>query len=348
MRLDNSAFSLYMSCPQKYYERYEAPQDDVQRPQDGPGLVQISGTAQTDPVSQLPVAVRVASGDQNGSGGQPNRGIELDESREGLNFGTRMHQLLHERRLRRLGQPVVASAEWPDEAIESEAQATLAAYEAHYVRDYAYLESERTHIIPLERPCPRCDSDKYRDHEAHNAIFDSQLTEDQRECTNCGCIYSIHGLIVKLDAVVRHDDATIGPMDTKTESRSGYNTRKDWAGRTQAKAYLYALERLYPHERVSRLVVDVVSRQSPKARRPVGFYRIDDIDGTPDAIQEAIRNMNYVADRIEEHRKTGWWPSNMNACKRGWDECDFYLLHVEGRTQANLKKYRPAEIYLEV
>jgi hypothetical protein len=173
------------------------------------------------------------------------------------------------------------------------------------------------------------------------------LGTDQRTCQQCGTTFTQHELVVKLDAVVRYPDGTIGPFDTKTESRQGYNTREDWSGRTQAKIYLYALGALYPEQRVSRLTVDVVSRQSPKARRPTIFYRIDDISSTPDALAEAIRNVNYVADRIEEHRKQNWWPANMNACKRGWERCDFFDLHVIGRTPESLRKYKAAEQYLD-
>jgi len=147
--------------------------------------------------------------------------------------------------------------------------------------------------------------------------------------------------------VVRYPDGTIGPFDTKTESRQGYNTREDWAGRTQAKIYLWALARLYPEQHVSRLTVDVITRGSPKARRGPLYYRIDDIASPSDALNEAIRNVNYVADRIEYHQLTNWWPANMNACKKGWEKCDFYLIHVNGRSQENLRHYRPAEQYLD-
>jgi len=283
--------------------------------------------------------------------GLNNRGIELDEPSEGRDFGTRMHQLLHERRCRQLGISIHTGKrplgrlgtetypEWPDEGIESEAQATLAAYEAHWIKDYEYLESERTSIVDLPERCPTCWSDGLRR---------ADLPDDQQWCALCQRAFTVHQLVVKIDAVVRHDDGTIGPMDTKTESKPGYNSREDWSGRTQAKIYLSALERLYPNERVSRLVVDVVTRRSPKANRQPLFTRLDDIASTPQQLDEALRNVVHVADCIEQNRRVGWWPSNMNVCKKGWEKCDFYPLHVIGRTSENLKKYRPAEKYLEI
>jgi hypothetical protein len=36
----------------------------------------------------------------------------------------------------------------------------------------------------------------------------------------------------------------------------------------------------------------------------------------------------------------------MNICKDGWKRCDYYDLHVIGRTEANLRKFQPAEDYL--
>lgn len=387
MKLDNSAYSSYNFCAQHYHERYEAPNDE---------LVQI----------QVPSQLAERPGRASAS-----RGIQLIRESESLDFGTRLHQLLHERRLLRLGlrpaglqcasasttgasgsddrgttedpgpachgdglhcevgargsvdlalaadsEPATTrvpdavsdggteplqyfqpSPECANPAIEAEAQATLAAYDAHYVRDLEYLESERTHVLQLPRLCPHCAGQGQ-----------PALPQDQRVCGECNRQFTQHELVVKLDAVVRHADGTIGPFDTKTESRSGYNDRASWAGRTQGRLYLWALKALYPDQRVSRLIVDVVQRASPKMRRGPVFIRLDDISSTPEALEEAIRNLNYVADRIEEHRRTNWWPANMNNCKKGWERCDFYSLHIDGRTPENLRKFRAAEQYLEV
>jgi hypothetical protein len=343
VRIDNSMFSAYMKCGQLYFERYEAPNDELVQIQKGLALG--------------------GSGNEDHSASNPaSKGIQLIRESEAIGFGTRMHQLLHERRLVRLGlQP--SRPDWCDELrghptghlqsqagefllgpeapeeIEAECQATFAAYEAHWIQDLEYLESERTHTIPLRRACPQC-----------NGRGESRpdLGTDQQTCQECHFRFTQHQLIVKLDAVVRYPDGTIGPFDTKTESRPGYNGREDWAGKTQGRLYLWALKSLYPDERVSRLTVDVITRSSPKMRRGPVFTRIDDISSPQGALEEAIRNVNYVADRIEQHRRTNWWPANMNQCKVGWQRCDFFDIHVNGRTLQNLRKYRPAENYLSL
>lgn len=334
---------MYSKCPRLYWERYEAT-DFLGTPT--PVRAGGAPSPEAPPDSGPSAAGPMHSSDGRGTSNlqildQPitGPGIELDKASEGLAFGSRMHQLLHERRCRQLGLSISVQPEWPDEAIESECQATLAAYEAHYVRDYEYLESERTHALPILRRCPDCDG-------LGQPKLDLEIT--QRCCENCGRIFRIHELVVKLDAVVRHGDGTIGPMDTKTESRPGYNTREDWAGKTQAKAYLYALKSLYPNEKVSRFVLDVVTRGQAKNQHQPIFTRLDDISSTPEALEDYIRNVNWVADDIEHSRRTGWWRSNMNLCKKGWEKCDYFALHVIGRTAQNLKLYRPAEQYLDL
>lgn len=239
------------------------------------------------------------------------KGLELaSRDHSGREFGTRFHQLADAARRKTLGVQHVTTFEGlGDVQLESECQSTFAAYEAHWLGSpLTFLESERTHTLPLPE--------------------------------------TKHSLVVKIDAVVRHSDGTIGPFDTKTENKPGYNFREDWAGRTQASLYLWALQKLYPTERVSRLVVDVVTRGGAK-RAPV-FSRIDDISRTPAELDDAIRNVIWVCEDVEYSRQTGWWRSNMNICKRGWERCEYYDLHVYGRTPENLAKYKPAEVYLDV
>lgn len=350
MLIDNTMYSMYSKCGKMYFERYEVDNRDVQGQEDRTIVSAIQGTdGQSLPVKGDLLALELPGHESD------SRGIELDQSSEGRDFGSRFHQLLHERRCRQLGYPLSLPAlsgsaansngcakelspEWPVEDIEAECQSALAAYEAHYVRDYEYLESERTSVLDLPDRCPICWATGVR----------SLDLPDQSWCNTCNRAYGRHQLVVKLDAVVRHADGTIGPFDTKTENRPGYNTREDWAGKTQAKIYLWALGLLYPYEKVSRLIVDVVTRGSSKTRRQPTFYRHDDISSSPDSIDEAIRNVVRVADEIEQSRRLGWWKSNMNICKRGWERCDYYQLHVLGKTVENLRKYRKAQQYLEL
>jgi hypothetical protein len=303
LRLDNSAFTLYMICPQKYFERYEYEMPPLQL--DIPANVEGGGMAKACDVSGT-------SGGNPASENAPSPstpGIEIiARSREGLDFGTRFHQLYENRSRELLGLGVKIYPEWPDNAIEDECQACWAAYEAHYPSEpFEVLSCERTEAIRI----PGTD----------------------------------HELVVKLDRAVRFADRTIGPMDLKTESTPGYNTRESWAGRTQASLYLWALAQLYPRENVSRLVVDIVTRGNSK-RAPT-FTRLDDISRPPSALEEAVHNVAYVCDRIESHRRSGFWPANMNICKDGWRRCEYFDLHVYGKTDANLRLYRPAEAYLD-
>lgn len=299
MNLDNTAFTMYMKCGKMYYERYEADANEVLKLRNDNLHRNLPG-----PVPGLPILTSC--------------GIEpIEKKRDGLAFGSCFHALadtgrrlrLHPENVSDIRLRLARATSNVEPAIRVECESVYAQYEQHYLgNDYTYLESERTHTIPIP--------------------------ETQ------------HSLVVKIDAVARFDDWTIGPVDTKTEEKPGYNFREDWAGRTQASLYLWALAKLYPEERVSRLVVDVVTRGN--SRRAPAFNRIDDISRTPEELADAIRNFTWACDDIERSRASGWWRSNMNICKDSWKRCDYYDLHVYGRTPENLRKFQPAEAYLEL
>ena len=306
VRIDGSAFSKFRFCGLAYRERYEEVHPSACAMQFVPETALLNAGGPIPPEAHTP----------HDHGGEP-RGLVSVAPTPDRDFGTRFHQLVanHRRQQARNagGDPElfreVQYPEWPDEDIELECQAVWAQYQAHYVGDaLRILSVERTETLAIPG------------------------TE--------------HELTVRIDAVVRHADGTIGPLDTKTESKPGYNFREDWAGRTQASLYLWALTQLYPKERVSRLVVDVVTRGT--ARRGPTFYRLDDISRPQESLDEAIRNVIWVCEDIEESRRTGFWRSNMNICKQGWKRCDYYDLHVYGRTLENLAKFKPAEAYLDV
>lgn len=229
-------------------------------------------------------------------------------------FGSRFHQLVANARRRQSQQPTVQYAPWPDESIELECQATWAQYQAYYATD--------PHTAPIQR------------------ILSVERTE------HIALPGTGHELTVRIDAVVGFDDGTIGPLDTKTEKHgSRSNTRESWVGRTQAALYLWACRQLYPQETVSRMVIDVVTRGT--AKFPASFRRMDDISQSLAMQEDAIRNAIQVAEEITRHRQDGWWPSNRNSCVEWWGRpCEYYDLHVLGRTDANLRKYRPARDYL--
>lgn len=300
-------FQAYSFCPRSYYERYEyVPELSV-----GPSL---SGPA----AEVLPVLQEIPRADIDSLSNRPSAplGIELDEPRPDRDFGTRFHQLVENQRRSLLALPSRVFPVWPDAAIEAECQATFAAYQAHYVVEpCTFLSAERTLRISI--PGTR------------------------------GADGQPHGLIVKLDGHVRHSDGTIGPLDTKTQSPSSTaNDPENWAARTQASFYLWALGQLYPGENVSHMVVDLVTRGNSK-RAPV-FRRMADICRSKAQLDDAILCLTEVADSIERDRARGWYRADMNRCKDGWKKCSYYALHVYGRTEANLAKYRRAEQYLEL
>jgi hypothetical protein len=240
---------------------------------------------------------------------EPPRGLVSLQPTPDRDFGTRFHQLVANHRRRLAGLPEVQYPEWPDEDIELECRAIWAQYQAHYaIEPWRFLSVERTEHVPIPG--------------------------------------TPHELTVRIDAVVGFDDDTIGPLDTKTEKHgSRANTRESWASRTQAALYLWACQRLYPQETVSRMAVDVVTRGSPKF--PPAFRRMDDIAPSLEQRDDAVRNVVAVADEIVRCRQEGWWSSNRNSCVE-WTgrPCEYFPLHVLGRTDANLRLYRPAEDYL--
>lgn len=242
-------------------------------------------------------------------------------------FGTRMHQLLEEHYARMRGKPIPDYPPAADEAIEAEAQATFAAYLGHYpVEDFEVVETERTHTVPL--PC-LCDDLNC----AHHLDPETEFGQ--------------HSYALKIDLVLRKPDG-LWIMDHKTQRRGGQgNHPKSWAARTQASLYLWAARQIYG-ETPAGFILNLITRQSEKGRVSPDFFRDVTIERTPAQMEEAVQQLVYVADRIEEHQRTGFWPTDRNRCHDGWRECDFYPLHTIGRTDANLKLYRPAERYLDI
>lgn len=93
------------------------------------------------------------------------------------------------------------------------------------------------------------------------------------------------------------------------------------------------------------MVIDVVTRGTPKF--PATFRRMDDISQSIAMQDDAIRNVVQVAEEITGFREIGWWPSNRNNCVEWWGRpCEYYALHVLGRTDANLRQFKPARDYL--
>ncbi len=136
-------------------------------------------------------------------------------------------------------------------------------------------------------------------------------------------------------------------VDHKTQrSTSRSNDPESWAARTQATLYLWGAAQHYG-EAPEGLIVNVITRGSEKGRVDQSFHRIDTIRRTPEQIALALKNLAYVAGEMEHAAHEGFYPSDQNRCKEGWKRCDYYGLHVIGRTDGLLKQYKPTTPYLE-
>lgn len=232
-----------------------------------------------------------------------------------MDFGSRMHELLevHFSILGGLSHPVYQSSS--DEAVELEAQAMLAAYcSAYPLEPFDVLTVERVFKIPLN---------------------------------GSGHVYS-----GKFDGIIRYKDTKkLAILEHKTQKRGGQNnTPEAWAARAQVSLYQYAAGVLY-QEPVEHILLDVLTRQSPKGQEPCGFYR-DVLERTSEQVEDAIADLRYIADRIEamerEFYLSGFrWPRNTDKCMDGRWECDYYSLHVNQMDEQLVQlKYKEADEYL--
>jgi len=95
----------------------------------------------------------------------------------------------------------------------------------------------------------------------------------------------------------------------------------------------------------------VLTRQSPKGQEAPTFPPRQTIQRSEAQIEQAVRDMIVVADTIEEYRQKFGdepWPSSTEECCQGYFECDFYPLHVIGRSEELLKLYQPTTPYLDM
>jgi hypothetical protein len=251
---------------------------------------------------------------------------------EGLDFGTRWHTLQAGRHS--LAPLPNHAIPLPDARLEAECQATFAAYLQHYgpeVREV--VDVERTLVVPLKtQPCSG----------------PGGTEEDRKRCTRCHGtgIEVVHELAFKIDLLLREPEG-LAILDYKTEKRSSqYNTPESWAARSQVGLYQWAAARHY-NEAVSALYLDVTTRGSPKGQEGPAFRR-DRLIRTREQQEMAVANIIWVADQIEAMRLSGFWPSNTERCRDGWRRCDYFQLHVIGRTDGNLKLYQPAKPYLDL
>lgn len=246
-------------------------------------------------------------------------------SGDALSFGTRMHQLLECRYLQMRGE----QREYPapeDATLEAEAQLTFAAYEANYPEEpFEVVGVEQYFEVKL--PCDAC-----HDEGCGQAFVDTHHTY-------CG----------EFDAIVRmKNSGRLWLLETKTEARGGKdNLPEGWREKSQVGLYLWAAEQVY-NEPFEGILLNIITRQSPKGQERPTFRR-DNLVRTASQQRAAVANVIWVADRIEECQRTGFFPSNRNNCVSRWGwSCEYLPLHGEGERSEQLVqiKFKPAERYL--
>lgn len=229
---------------------------------------------------------------------------------ESLDFGTRWHELQAARNRIQDAQHlhVTQPITIIEPRLEAEAQATFQAYLQHY-------GEERREVVDVERTLVVPLNDR-------------------------------HELAFKIDLLTRTGGA-LAITDYKTEKRgSSYNSPEWWAARSQVALYQWAAERFY-REPIVALYLDVTTRSSPKGQEPPLFNR-QRLVRTIAQRETAVRNIIWIADQIEVMQREDFFPSNTEACMNFRRKCDYWQLCHIGRTDANLRLYRPATPYLDL
>lgn len=222
-----------------------------------------------------------------------------------LQFGHRWHQYLqaHYDSLSARGLGSIPPAPDLDPQIELEVQSMFEAYKAFYPTEpFEVLETERYFEIPFG--------------------------PDNK-----------HTYIGRIDARVRNKETRkVQIFETKSEKRGGKrNLPKAWVARTQATLYLWAAEKIF-NESVDSIILNVCTKGSEKGLVGPSFRR-DTLQRTPQQVEQAIRDLTWVADQIDSLDPNQPFPRDTNQCvsELGW-ECDYYLLCHYGRTPETLSQ----------
>lgn len=203
----------------------------------------------------------------------------------------------------------------PNEALEIEAQVMMAAYKAQYpAEEWDIVDVERTLLVQLPN--------------------------------------SHHIYAFKIDLIVRsHATGKLSIIDHKTQERtSKSNLPQKWAARDQATLYIWGARQYYKEE-IENFILDILVRQSPAGQKPPSFPERQKLERTEKQIELAIRDIIYIADRIEDCEKLfgdGPWPANREECYT-WGQCEYYQLHTYGQSDEILStKYQPRKEYLQI
>lgn len=261
-----------------------------------------------------------------------------------LDLGSRVHELQEEYYNELKGTSITPYPESPNGALEIEAQMIMAAYKAKYpMEQFEIVDVERTFRIALPELCPDCYS--------KNTVW--YPGDRDKQCQDCGKRFNCRNHIYtgKIDVTFR-ENGKLNIMDHKTEKRrSNSNHPKKWAARDQASLYLWAASKIY-NEEIGNFYVNILKRPSDKLQEGPIFPERQRLERTPEQIEIAIRDLVFIADEIERYKSifgNGLWPSNKEACSSGYGECEYYLPHLYGWSDAiRQEKYQTKTPYLHL
>jgi PD-(D/E)XK nuclease superfamily len=237
------------------------------------------------------------------------------EGYSALEFGGRIHELLEEFYKDKQGIIFPPYPENPNPVLEAEGQLTYQAYRSHY-------PNEQLHIIDVER------------------TFKVALPGGK------------HTLVGKMDLIVDNQDI-IDIIDHKSQNRTAKsNTPQKWAARDQPSLYLWAAKRMFPDRTIGRFIVNVLVRQSDKGQVGPSFPERQYLERTQTQLEMAIRDIEIIADQIEEYRSrfgSDPWPANRENCY-DWGPCPYWPLHGYGSDNELIvaHRYQPKTEYLHL
>ena len=280
------------------------------------------------------------------------RELEPAWEREYLEFGRRIHELQAEHYAASSGGAATVAPTPPSasEKVEAEAQAMMATYKQFYpVEPFLVLDVEKTHVVQVVADvCEQCGCLEGEPYKTDDKLW---------YCRHCGGLSNRlrHQYAFKADLLAQDAKTGLGHViDHKSEKRGSYsNTDRAWAGRYQVSLYQWASRQIRPGLEMGPIIINVLTRQSPKGKEGPLFNRLRPFR-TPEQEREALAWLVRTADLITQCDKTGHWPANRANCFEGKYACDYFEIHNDyGEGTPDLEKliqikFKKAVPYLEL
>lgn len=127
----------------------------------------------------------------------------------------------------------------------------------------------------------------------------------------------------KLDLTTRLTDNLWG-VDHKTSSVGGDLLMPQYYCSSQFKAYTYALNKLFPKDKVQGIIVNVlIVRKPSKTGKGTEFLRIP-LEYPSDVLEEWVSNTMYIAQLMLHNYHVGTFPQHTSQCIHRFGRCSFY------------------------